>query len=123
MDCYVHDIPGRLRVRTPHAKNNPANAAEIKSLLESVVGIDSTAVNTLTGSVIVNYNSKALQSRDILALLMEKGYVDITKAGGSNSSTQDAFSIAGGFIGKAILSIALDRMFKDSPLALLTVLI
>ena len=123
MSYYVHNVPGRLRVRTPHAKKNPSTAAEIKSLLESMVGIDSTAVNTLTGSVIINYDSAAVKSNDILALLHRQGYFDITKAKTNEHYFDEAFSKAGGVIGKAIIGIALDKMFEGSALSLLTILI
>jgi len=123
MSYYVHNVPGRLRVKTPHAKKNPATAAEITNLLESMVGIDSTAVNTLTGSVVINYDSAAVKSDDILALLQRQGYFDMTEARTSEHYFDEAVSRAGGVIGKAIIGIALDKMFEGSALSLLTVLI
>ena len=62
MGYYVHDIPGRLRVKIPLAKGRPDTAEEIEKLLKAIEGIDSTAMNTTTGSVVINYNIKALTS-------------------------------------------------------------
>jgi len=123
MNYYVHNVPGRLRVKTPLAKKNPGAAAEIKSLLESTLGVDSTAVNTLTGSVVIKYDYAAVKSDDILALLHRKGYFDIEKAKTNDHYVEEAVSKAGSVIGKAIISIALDKMFEGSALSLLTVLI
>ncbi len=123
MSYYVHNVPGRMRVKTPLAKNSSVTAAEIKDLLESMVGIDSTAVNTLTGSVVINYNSATVKSDDILALLHRKGYFDLSRAKTNEQCVQEAVSKAGGAIGKAIVSIALDKMFEGSALSFLTVLL
>lgn len=123
MSYYVHNVPGRLRVKTPFAKKNPDNAAEIKMLLDSMEGIDSTAVNTVTGSVVINYDTAAVKSNDILDLLHSKGYFDINQAKTNEHYVHEAVARAGGVIGKAIFSIAVDKMFEGSALSLLTVLI
>jgi copper chaperone CopZ len=79
MSTYIHDIPGRLRVKTPAIKGNDNAAAEVQRLLKIIEGIDSTAVNTTTGSVVINYNAKAVQSGKILDTLKESGYLDPSK--------------------------------------------
>jgi len=79
MGCYVHEIPGRLRVKIPLVKGRPGTAQEIEKLLRAIEGIDSTATNTTTGSVVINCNSKTLTSDKILSALNRSGWFERTK--------------------------------------------
>ena len=123
MSYYVHNIPGRLRVKTPIVKGDPDTAEDIQKLLEAVVGVDSTAVRTLTGSVIVNYDAKTIDSETILDILKRKGYFDSSKVQTQEDYMETAVTKAGGLIGKALLGLFLEKAFEGSALSLLTVLI
>ena len=123
MSYYVHNIPGRLRIKTPILKGDPETAEDVRKLLEAVVGVDSTAVRTLTGSVIVNYNSKTIDSRTILEILERKGYFDASKVVTKEDHMETAITKAGGIIGKALFGLFLEEAFEGSALSLLTVLI
>jgi copper chaperone CopZ len=104
-------------------KGNPNTAADVARLLEKIDGIDSTAVNTLTGSVLINYDSKSVNSDKILNALTQKGYVDPSKTVTNDAYVQAAVSKAGGVVSKALLGIFLNMALEGSPLSLLTVLI
>jgi cation transport ATPase len=52
----AHHIPGRLRVKIPAAKGNPALLAQAQAALESLDGVHEVRVNQTTGSVIVEYD-------------------------------------------------------------------
>ena len=104
-------------------KGNPNTAADVARLLENIDGVDSTAVNTLTGSVLINYDSKSVNSDKILNALTQKGYVDPSKAVTNDEYVQAAVSKAGGVVSKALLSLFLNLALEDSALSLLTVLI
>ncbi|NLI81312.1 MAG: heavy-metal-associated domain-containing protein [Deltaproteobacteria bacterium] len=123
MGLYIHDIPGRLRVKTPIIKGNNSAAESVQKILEAIEGVDSTAVNTLTGSVVVNYNAKAVDSARLLQTLNQKGYIDLSRVSTNEQALQVAASRAGGVIGKAILGLVLEKAFEGSALSLLTVLI
>lgn len=123
MSYYVHNVPGRLRVRTPIVKGDPETAEDIRKLLEAVVGVDSTAVRTLTGSVIINYNSKAIDSDTILDILMRRGYFDASKVQTRSDYVETAATKAGSIIGKALFGLFLEKAFEGSALSLLSVLI
>ncbi len=71
MSYYIHDIPGRLRVKTPVIKGNGNAAEEVQRILNVIEGIDSTSVNTTTGSVVINYNARAVQSEKIIDTLKD----------------------------------------------------
>ena len=76
MTYYIHDIPGRLRIRSPLVKHNSRAQREITDLLGSLLGIESVVVNTATGSFLIRYDPSRVSRRDIMATLTEHGYFD-----------------------------------------------
>lgn len=123
MGYYVHDIPGRLRVKIPLAKGRPDTAEEIEKLLKAIEGIDSTAMNTTTGSVVINYNIKALTSEKILSALNQNGYFDRSKVATRDDYLQETVSRVGSVVSRALVGLVLEKTFEGSMLSLLTVLI
>lgn len=79
MRHYFHTVPGRLRIKSPFLKGK-SNYAEIERLLKAVPGIHSLDINTITGSVLVNYNPKMIVSEKIMNILKKPGYFDPSKA-------------------------------------------
>lgn len=70
MSHYYHVVPGRLRIKSPFMKRNTnANVAEIEGLLGTVGGINSFDINTITGSILVNYDPKVVSSKKIISIL------------------------------------------------------
>lgn len=80
MIYYIHDIPGRLRVKSPVIKKNKKAAQEVEQMFETLKGINDVDINLLTGSLLINYNPKMLAYKDIVQLLEKKGYFDASKA-------------------------------------------
>jgi len=76
MIYYIHDIPGRLRIKSPLVKHNDHAEKEIADLLRYLSGIESIAVNTATGSFLIRYDPSRANSHDIVAALTEHGYFD-----------------------------------------------
>lgn len=79
MSYYFHAVPGRLRVRTPIIKRRN-NIEEIKELLESMDGINSFDINTITGSILINYDSQVITEKKIVRMLKQTDYFDPSKA-------------------------------------------
>ncbi len=123
MSYYVHSTPGRLRVKIPSVKGSPKFANDVEGILMTIEGIDSTAVNTLTGSVVINYDKKIVSSEAVLSILEKKGYFEIPKAVPNDRYLEEAVSKAGSVVGKAVLEVLLAKAFEGSALSLLTVLI
>jgi copper chaperone CopZ len=80
MGYYVHDLPGRLRIMTPLMKNNNKAACAVEGLLLAIGGVASVAVNTRTGSCLVNYDPERAKRDEILSVLVRMGYFDPSKA-------------------------------------------
>src|SRR5438105_1959701 len=53
----AHHIPGRLRLRLPHMKGNPAMLEAVKQSLSPLPGVKQVEVKPTTGSVVVEYDA------------------------------------------------------------------
>jgi hypothetical protein len=52
----AHHVPGRLRFRIPDAKGNPERLEQARAALEVLEGVRSVDVNSVTGSVVIEYD-------------------------------------------------------------------
>ena len=79
MSHYFHVVPGRLRIKSPFIKGK--NSVEgVEGLLATIHGIKSFDINTVTGSILINYNPKAVTSEKIISVFKKAGYFDPSKA-------------------------------------------
>ena len=62
---YVHDLPGRLRVRTPLLKRE--RSAQAAKFISAIPGVKSAQHSPVTGSLLVLYDAKTISSDRLLA--------------------------------------------------------
>jgi hypothetical protein len=67
----AHFIPGRVRLRALPIKGNPPLAQKVTELFEEIKGIKQVEANSLTGSLLIEYEAVELQSPDSARLLGE----------------------------------------------------
>lgn len=79
MSHYFHVVPGRLRIKSPFIKGK-TSVEEVEGLLAMIRGINSFEINTVTGSILINYNPKAVASEKIISVFKKAGYFDPSKA-------------------------------------------
>ena len=123
MSYYIHHVPGRLRVKTPLVKRNKEAADEIRKILSTMNGIATVDINLTTGSILINYNPKTVEDKDIVNTLQRKGYFDTSKALTNDQYIQKAASRAGSLVGKAIFGTFVEIALEGSALSLITLLI
>ncbi len=123
MGCYIHRTPGRLRVKIPSLKRNVKLADELTLLLREKQGIDSIEVNSLTGSLKVNFDESQVTSTTLLNVLSQEGHIDMTKLVSSSRYMDTVFSEAGRVVSRAIVSLALDKALEGSSLSIIAALI
>ncbi len=123
MSYYIHNVPGRLRIKSPIIKNNKHVADELKKSLSTMQGIAIVDINPTTGSLLVNYNHKIVKHNDIVDLLQRKGYFDASKAVTNDEYLQKAAEKAGNIIGKSIFSTFTGMALEKTPFSFLTILI
>lgn len=123
MSYYIHQIPGRLRIKSPLIKRNQSAAQTVEGLVAGICGVRSVAVNIVTGSIVIRYNFRAVSSGTILNVLKCNGYFDPSKAVTHDQVIQTAVSNAGCFLGKTVCGAVVESALEGSAWSLLAVLI
>ena len=123
MSHYVHHIPGRLRIKNPMFKKNPTLLEEARLCFEGADGITGISTNELTGSMVVTYDKEIVSSDHLFNVFRECEYVDENKAVTLDSKMKESFTQAGRLMGKACLSMVVDRALQGSGLSFLAALI
>jgi hypothetical protein len=54
----AHQIPGRIRMKVPSAKDNPELLEQIKRTFSVIPGVEQVIVNPTTGSVVLHYDTE-----------------------------------------------------------------
>jgi copper chaperone CopZ len=123
MSYYIHEVPGRLRVKIPSVKRNPREAKAIQTLLRRVIGVGSVSVNPITGSVVAHFDASVVTSKFILSVLSREGYMDLSRAMSHQQYVEAAFAKVGREASMALLGYAIDRVLQGTPLAVVAALI
>lgn len=61
----AHASPGRIRLKVEDIKNDPQRAGEIEAKLRTVSGLHSAQANPVTGSLLLIYDERALESMEL----------------------------------------------------------
>ena len=117
MNHYVHNVPGRLRVKTPIVKRKSGSARHVEEFVNQLRGIKSSSVNTTTGSVVVLYDSKTISSDVILTAFENEGLFDSSKAVSQDDYINEAASKAGQVLGKILFGAFVEKAFEGSALS------
>jgi copper chaperone CopZ len=123
MNYYYHEVPGRLRLKTPVLKGNPSLGQKIEDILSAVGGVQTVRTSAITGSIIVNYDPKIISSNEITDIVAEQGYFDKKKAVTSDQYLSYSFEKVGQVIGKAVFGTMVEKAFEGSALSLIAVLL
>ena len=122
MTYYLHSVPGRLRVKIPHLRQRPAEAAAIREVLR-IDGIHEVKIKHLTGSVVVHYDSAQLSEGRIVQALETSGYFDRSRAISCDSQLQAASSKMAEKCGRAVFGWAVGRALEANGLGVLAAFI
>ncbi len=123
MSYYVHELPGRLRIRIPSLRKNPGDLIKLQNYVEDFSAVNSTSVNEVTGSIIINYDKNRISSRQIMRHLVHEGYLDVTEGIISRKGMTQTVGDIGTAASRVLVGIAIERAFQGTPLALLASLI
>ncbi|MGD0397785.1 MAG: HMA2 domain-containing protein [Syntrophobacteraceae bacterium] len=127
MSCYLHHVPGRIRIKIPGIKGKPFYAQELGKKLQLISGVCLVSVNSLTGSVLAYYDENSTDACAITDMVSRETGVDLSQVPSPDKYMDDALSktgqMVGQTIGKAALGIAIGQLFEGSPLALLAAVI
>ena len=123
MAYYIHQVPGRLRVKVPFLKHQPAKCSTVIDVLAGHVGIQKVKVNQLTGSVVVRYDPSVTDDDRILNVMEYEGLFDRARAVSGNARLDRAANRAGKAVGRAAFSYFVGRALESNGLSLLAAFI
>jgi hypothetical protein len=123
MKFYIHDIPGRLRIKSPVLKNNQKAEFELRKALSTLEGIGVVETNLITGSILIHYNPKRINKNDILRLLINKGYFDPTRAVTNDEYIKKTVEKTGNFVVKSFVGTVIDSSLENTPLRFISVIL
>ncbi len=123
MKYYLHETPGRLRIKIPGLKGNARALESVRDELTDLVGVREVTANAMTGSIIVIHHRGALRTQDVLSLLEEQGHIDARSGAPTAVYNDQAFSRAGAVVGKALFGMAVQRALAPSGLSFLAALL
>ena len=120
MSYYVHNIPGRLRVRCAQLKRDTCKATNLCETLKTMVGVHKTELNQKAGSLLVHYDSEQLTADDILYVAHKAGCLEqiISK---SRASSRPISTAAGIMLGNALFGTVVKKSVEASMLSLFKV--
>ncbi|NWG87064.1 MAG: hypothetical protein HXY26_06055 [Hydrogenophilaceae bacterium] len=75
MSHYIHHVPGRLRVKSPLLKRNEHHAVRTKEYIDTLNGVLSSEINTVTGSLVVKYDTALVRVEHLLNSLRDLGHL------------------------------------------------
>ncbi len=123
MSCYLHHVPGRIRIKTPYIKGRSVLAQELEGKIRALPGIRMVSVNALTGSILVYYDENGINAAAIMDLVSAETGSDLSTAAHPDRYVDEALSetgkVVGMRIGKAVLGLVIGQLLEGSPLALL----
>ena len=75
MNTYIHIIEGRMRIKIPEVKRDPAHSALVVRSIQQLQGVTQVHANPTTGSVLVLFDSTMIRPDHIIQALRQHGYL------------------------------------------------
>ena len=123
MSLYVHNVPGRLRVKNPLFKNPDVHYEVQKALVNMGHGIETADFNTTTGSLLINYDPREINHKDILNALERAGFYHPDRAVTNDQVIHRATSQAFHVVTKAVTGAFIDTALQGTGLSFLSLLL
>jgi len=76
MSYLVYQLPGRVRIRTPHLVNNQLNMQRVVNILSHTPGVRSFTRNTVTGSITIRYDIESFSVASIVNAFRRLGFLE-----------------------------------------------
>lgn len=107
MSHYIHQVPGRIRVRSRAFRCSPDRARAAERRLTAMDGVQNVRVNPRAGSITVHYDTEVLRQSDLLATLEQSGCMAVTMR--SDEGLRKAADTFGKALVGAVVKTAVER--------------
>ncbi len=123
MRYYLHETPGRLRIKIPGLRGKPEATRAVQEELLDLDGIQEVSANAVTGSIVVISDRDVPASQPVLDRLQALGYIDASRGEPAARYNDQALSRAGAAMGKALVGMAVERALGPRGLSFLAALL
>lgn len=82
MDYYMHILPGRIRIRASKFRKSEVETFSIGTFLKTLDGVTSVKINSVVGSLLIDYDRRAISYQWILNQLAKQGFAPDIILGG-----------------------------------------
>jgi hypothetical protein len=123
MKSYVHNVPGRLRIKNSLFKNGSVHYEVRKALVNMGHGIGTADFNTTTGSLLIHYNPAEIHHQDILSALTRGGFYHPDKTVTNDQVIHQATAKAFNVVTKAVSGAFIETALQGTGLSFLAILI
>ena len=123
MNYYIHETPGRVRIKIPSIKGKPDRGQEALAVLQSLRGIENATINHLTGSIVINYDPQTTSTEVILLVLADSGFVAPEIVKKKTTAVYKSSAMAGEAIGRALFGWAVGRALEGTGLGFIAAFI
>jgi hypothetical protein len=121
---YLHSTPGRMRIRIPDRRGDDGFSVQIERDLVQHPGVQQVQANPLTGSVLILFDPRCIDDRQILSELERIGLdSDLISSPQPPMTVTDLPVRIGAALGKELVKAALSQVVGNSPVSLLLALI
>lgn len=73
MDLFIHQSPGRMRVRAARLKSETSMADRLMVRLEGTPGVSFVGVRRVTGSIVIHYDRDEVLPSSLITILSRQG--------------------------------------------------
>jgi hypothetical protein len=123
MTCFVHHVPGRVRFKIAGLKHQEHQAKKIRNLFSGLYGISKISINTLTGSIVLHYDSSLFSVDQLLNILKYNNVIDSNRPIVFEKPVSERSTQMGMALGKAVFSWAVGKALERSGLGFLAIFI
>jgi hypothetical protein len=123
LHCYVHNVPGRLRLKNPLFKNSAVHYEVQKTLVNMGHGIGTAEFNVTTGSLLIHYNAVEIRHQDILNTLERAGFYHPEKTITNDQVVHQATAKAFNVVTKAVTGAFIETALQGTGLSFLAILL
>ena len=107
---YVHALEGRLRIKLPKIKRALREALEVELRLEQVAGVEEVSANATTGNVLILYDPRVIEQRELFSFLMELGYLSHPMGGSGMTDSPLSVERTAATVAVTIIEVAFTQL-------------
>lgn len=113
MSQYIHQVPGRIRVRSNAFRCRSRRARAAEGRLRTMKGVRRVRVNPHAGSITIHYDESVLKRSHLLVALEDAGCL------GAASHNDDGVRRMGVVFGRALVGAVVQKAVEQSARTLI----